>query len=263
MWRRCLLSRTGCCGSRLPAPACGFHRLCLQREGQHRLGHRHRQMGGHNDHQGRPAAARHRVHPRRQVRDGRRRRRRHDPGDRHQDPSRSWTPCPPVPTRNCSRRMPPARSSMSPTRTTTPSPSSISRSATRLGDIQVGVEPEGMTHQPGRQDPDQHLRDHQHGAFHRHRDAPDRRQRAGRFAAALCRVQARRLRALGVLRDRRHGVDHRSRQARGHRQGHLRDSRPAARGDPAGRHRHHQGRQDRLRRARPGQPRRRGRRRDP
>ena len=82
----------------------------------------------------------------------------------------------------------------------------------RVGDIQVGVEPEGMAHQPGRQDPDQYLRDHQHGAFHRHRDAPDRRQCAGRCAAALCRVQARQLRIVGVVGDRRHRVDHRSRQ---------------------------------------------------
>jgi YVTN family beta-propeller protein len=58
--------------------------------------------------------------------------------------------------------------------------------------------------QPGRQDPDQYVRDHQHGAFHRHRDAPDRRQRAGRCAAALCRIQARRLRIVGFVGDRRH-----------------------------------------------------------
>ena len=43
----------------------------------------------------------------------------------------------------------------------------------------------------------------------------------------------------------------------------LRDSRHAQRGDPAGRHPHHPGRQDRLRRARAGQPRRRDRRRRP
>ena len=59
-----------------------------------------------------------------------------------------------------------------------------------LAEVQVGVEPEGMGHQPGRQAPGQHVRDHQHGAFHRHRDARDRRQRAGRCAPALRRVQA-------------------------------------------------------------------------
>ena len=81
------------------------------------------------DHQGRPAAARHRGHPGRQIRAGRGRRRRHDPDDRHQDQARSWTPCPPVPIPSCSPRIPPARSSTSPTRTTTRSRSSTSRSA--------------------------------------------------------------------------------------------------------------------------------------
>ena len=45
----------------------------------------------------------------------------------------------------------------------------------------------GHGHQPGRQGPGQHLRDHQHGAFHRHRDRRDLRQRAGRPAPALRR----------------------------------------------------------------------------
>ena len=72
-----------------------------------------------------------------------------------------------------------------------------------------------MARQPRRQDPGQHLRDHQHGAFHRHRDAQDRRQRAGRCAAALRRVQARRLGAVGLVRGRRHGQRDRSGQARG------------------------------------------------
>ena len=75
----------------------------------------------------------------------------------------------------------------------------------------------GHGHQPRRQDPGQHLRDHQHGAFHRHGDAEDRRQRAGRFAPALRRVQERRLGAVGVLRSRRHRQHHRSGQARGDR----------------------------------------------
>ena len=47
-------------------------------------------------------------------------------------------------------------------------------------------------------------------------------------------------------------------KARGDRQDHVRDSGFAERGDPAGRHRHDQRRQDRLRRARTGQPRRGG-----
>ena len=70
----------------------GLHRLCVEREEQHRIGHRHRQMDGHQDHQGRPAAARHRVHAGRQVRAGRGRRRRHHPGDRRRDPAGGGQP---------------------------------------------------------------------------------------------------------------------------------------------------------------------------
>ncbi len=201
--------------------------------------------------------------PRRQVRDGRGRRRRHHPGDRHQNPAGGGHPA----LRSRSRAVHPGcrrqDRSMSPTRTTTRSPIIDHREAHTARRHPGRRRARRHDGQPGRQDPDLHLRDHQHGAFHRHRDAPDRRQCAGRCAAALCRVQARRIRAVGLLRDRRHGLDHRSGQARGHRQGQLRHSRPAQRGDPAGRHRHHQGRQDGLRRARSGQPRRRGRRRDP
>ena len=39
-------------------------------------------------------------------------------------------------------------------------------------EIPVGIEPEGMGISPDGKFAGQHLRDHQHGAFHRHRDAP-------------------------------------------------------------------------------------------
>ncbi len=61
-----------------------------------------------------------------------------------------------------------------------------------LSEIPVGVEPEGMGISPRRQDHGQHVGDDQHGPLHRHRDARDHRQRAGRCAAALRRVHARR-----------------------------------------------------------------------
>ena len=48
-------------------PRRGLYRLCVQREEQHGHGHRYRHLDRHKDHQGRPAAARHRVHARRQV----------------------------------------------------------------------------------------------------------------------------------------------------------------------------------------------------
>ena len=66
-----------------------------------------------------------------------------------------------------------------------------------LAEIPVGVEPEGMGDQSRRQDHGQHLRDDQHGAFHRHHHARDHRQCAGRFAPALRRVQAGRLARCG------------------------------------------------------------------
>jgi len=52
----------------------------------------------------------------------------------------------------------------------------------------------------------------QYGAFHRHRDAPDRRQRVGRCTAPVRGVQARRLRGLGFVRNRWHRERHRSRE---------------------------------------------------
>ena len=59
-----------------------------------------------------------------------------------------------------------------------------------LAEVPVGVEPEGMALSARRPGADQHLRDHQHGAFHRHRELRDHPQRAGRSAPALCRVLA-------------------------------------------------------------------------
>src|SRR5260370_888033 len=52
----------------------GGHGLCVEREKQHGVGDRYRHMGRHQDHQGRPAAAWHRVYQGRQIRDGRGRR---------------------------------------------------------------------------------------------------------------------------------------------------------------------------------------------
>ena len=77
--------------------------------------------------------------------------------------------CRPGPTRSSwhlARRQ--ARST-SPTRTTTWSPWSTSTAARCSTEIPVGVEPEGMGVSPDGKMAGQHLRDHQHGAFHRHR----------------------------------------------------------------------------------------------
>ena len=41
----------------------------------------------------------------------------------------------------------------------------------RVGDVPVGVEPEGMAIEPGRQDPGEHVGNDEHGALHRHGDA--------------------------------------------------------------------------------------------
>ena len=43
--------------------------------------------------------------------------------------------------------------------------------------------------QPGFQGADMHLRNHEHGAFHRHLDAADHRQSAGRFPPPLFGIQ--------------------------------------------------------------------------
>ena len=118
MWRRCLLvwnGRVACrCGARF-----GFHGLCVEREEQYRIRHRYRQLDRDQDHQGRPAAARHRIHAGRQVRDGRGRRRRHHPGDRRQDAGGGGHPAlrprPRTVRPGCRRQ----DRSMSPTRTTT------------------------------------------------------------------------------------------------------------------------------------------------
>ncbi len=54
--------------------------------------------------------------------------------------------------------------------------------------------------EPRWRDHRQHLRDHQHGAFHRRREPRDHPQRAGRPAAAGRRVHRRRRRGLGQRR---------------------------------------------------------------
>ena len=119
----------------------------------------------------------------------------------------------------------------------------------------MGVSPDGKMR-------GQHLRDHQHGAFHRHRDARDRRQRARRPAPALRRVHPGRQAALRLGRDRRHGQRDRPGGARDRAQDHLRGARRAAGGAAAGRRAGHRGRQEGLRRARAGEPGGGGRRRD-
>ena len=66
-----------------------------------------------------------------------------------------------------------------------------------ITDIPVGVEPEGHGHEPRRQGAGQHLRNDQHGPLHRHRDAQDVRQRAGRQPPAHGDVQHARERSSG------------------------------------------------------------------
>ena len=78
-------------------------------------------------------------------------------------------------------------------------------------EIPVGRGAGGRRRQPRRQVGGEHLRDHQHGPFHRHRHARDHRQRPGRPAAALCRVDERQCRDLGRLGGRRHRQRHRQR----------------------------------------------------
>ncbi len=126
----------------------------------------------------------------------------------------------------------------------------------QIGDIPVGVEPEGMAVSPTAKTARQHVGNDEHGAFHRHADQADRREYTRRCATAFCRIQEGRLRALGVLRSRRHRRGYRSDQEGIEAEDQLRDSRNVERGDPAHRHFHHQGRQARLRCARPGEPRR-------
>ena len=62
----------------------------------------------------------------------------------------------------------------------------------------------GHGHEPRRQGAGQHVGNDEHGPFHRHDDAQDVRQRAGRQPPARRHVQPRRHAALGQLRDRRH-----------------------------------------------------------
>ena len=75
-------------------------------------------------------------------------------------------------------------------------------------------------------------------------------------APAFRRIQARRLRALGVLGSRRQGLGHRSGQEGRHPDDRVRRAGTAQGADPAGRDPFHLRRQARLRRARPRQPRR-------
>ena len=95
---------------------------------------------------------------------------------------RSWRTCPPGPIPSCLRRIRTGKILYVANEDANTVTIIDLEKRVPLGEVQVGVEPEGG-HQPGRQDPGQHLRDDQHGAFHRHRHAPDRRQRAGRCAA--------------------------------------------------------------------------------
>ena len=114
----------------------------------------------------------------------------------------------------------------SPTRTTTPSPSSISRSGHGLAIFRSASGPRN-DHQSGRQDPDQYIRDDQHGAFPSTprpvRSSPTCWSTRGR---AFLRNSSMTAPNCGFpLRDRRHGFDRRSGQTCCRRQSHLRYSR--------------------------------------
>ena len=57
-----------------------------------------------------------------------------------------------------------------------------------LGQISVGVEPEGMSVSPDFEHFGLHVGDDEHGAFHRHQEPRDRRQRAAGFASPIFRL---------------------------------------------------------------------------
>ena len=256
MWRRLSAFRNGRV-ARGGYARLGLHGLCVQREEQHRIGDRYRQMDRHQDHQGRPAAARHRVHAGRQVRAGRGRRRRHDPGDRCRDASRSSDTLPSGPD---------------PELFTQDAAGKILYVANENDNTVTIIDRRKA--RPHRRDPGRR-RAGGHGASARTARSWSTRPRPPTWRISSTPRRARssptcwsmRGRALPSSSATAPKCGYRPRSAAPcrvidpvkrevTRQDHLQDSRPAARGDPAGRHRHHQGRQDRLRRARPRQPRR-------
>ena len=129
----------------------------------------------------------------------------------------------------------------------------------RVGDIQVGVEPEGMAISP---DGKILINTSETTNMAHFIDTATRQIVANVLVDARPRFAEfkRDSSELWVSSEIGGTVsDHRSRQTHHYRQDQLQHSRPAARGDPAGRHRHHQGRQDRLHCAWPRQPHRRRR----
>ena len=218
---------------------------------------------GHPHHRGAAAAARHHRLARRQARLRLRLGRRPRAGLRRRDLRGAAEPAlgaGPGALRAAARA---ATRSTSPTRTTTSSPSSTSSTRQVLAEVPVGRRARGHGREPGRQDRGQHLRDHQHGAPDRHRDLRDRRQRPGRQrgrALPQYTPDGRLLCVSAEIGGTVSVID--TATQRGRPQDHLRGARRAARGAAAGRHPGHRGRHEGLRRARAGEPRRGGRRRD-
>jgi YVTN family beta-propeller protein len=104
----------------------------------------------------------------------------------------------------------------------------------RLGEVEVGVEPEGMGMSP---DGKVLVNTSETTNMPHFIDtAGDCGQCAGRCPPALCPVQGRRLRIVGVVGDRGNGERHRSDQARGENEDRLFGSRHARRSEPACRH---------------------------
>ena len=108
--------------------------------------------------------------------------------------------------------------------------------------------------EPRRQISRRHLRDHQHGAFHRPRHAAGRRQRAGRRPPALRRLHPRRQICAGLIGDRRHRQRHRRGDQEDREDDRLRDPGRRQADHPGRRRQYHGGRQDGLRRPGPGEP---------
>ena len=173
--------------------------------------------------------ARHRADQGRKVHPGCGGRRRHDSDDRCQPRTRSSRRCRPGPTPSCSRRIRPARFCTWRTRTPTPSRSSIWRSACRSARCKSASSRKAWASVP---DGKILVNTSETTNMAHFIDTQTREivaQRAGRCAASLCGVQARRLGTLGIVRGRRNGEHHRSRQARGEQEDHLRHTRACAR----------------------------------
>ena len=120
---------------------------------------------------GRPAPARHQPQPRRQVALHPRLGRQHRAGDGHRDAPDHPRRCPPAPTPSSACCDP----SGNPLYVANEDDNLVTaidvETRSIRAEIPVGIEPEGMGISPDGKVRGQHLRDHQHGAFHRHRDA--------------------------------------------------------------------------------------------